>query len=182
MPLLNSGFEDAGPNPGDAAEWTLVTFVATERIAGFGPVPYRAWEDFERWSELKIAFGAGDLAIAFFDPLAEGFEDFEDAWDNDHYLTELPGGQVAVCPFGGSAVEDLESGWDNDAYVTSWAAVTALTGVFDGEPREDFEDQWRSNESFAFTWAAVTSATAMFDAGAQSREDFENGWTAATTI
>jgi hypothetical protein len=66
--------------------------------------------------------------------------------------------------------------------VTAWASVTAVTGVFDGEPREDFEDQWRSNESFAFTWAAVTSATAMFDAGAQNREDFENGWTAATTI
>ena len=37
MPLLNSSFEDAGANPGDADQWTLVTFVAAERIAGFGP-------------------------------------------------------------------------------------------------------------------------------------------------
>jgi len=57
-----------------------------------------------------------------------------------------------------------------------------MTGVFDGEPREDFEDQWRSNQSYAWSWGSVTSATAMFDAGAQNREDFENDWSAASTI
>ena len=51
----------------------------------------------------------------------------------------------------------------------------------DIEPREDFEDQWRSNQLYAWTWAAVTSSTAMFDAGAQAVEDFNNGWTPATT-
>jgi len=182
MAVLNPSFEDGGTNPGEAAHWTLVTSVAGERIAGFGPDPYRAWEDFERWSELMLAFEDGDLALALFDPLAEGYEDFEDAWDNDLYLTELPSGQVVVCPFGGGADEAFETGWANDNYATSWDVVTAVTGSFDGEPREDFEEQWSSNQSYAWVWGSVTSATAMFDGGAQNREDFENGWTAATTI
>jgi hypothetical protein len=72
-------------------------------------------------------------------------------------------------------------GWSNVPYAREWADVTAATGVFDGEPREDFEDQWRSNQLYAWTWSAVTSSTAMFDAGAQAVEDFNNGWTPATT-
>ena len=57
-----------------------------------------------------------------------------------------------------------------------------MTGSFDGEPREDFEDQWAGNQSYAWSWGSVSSAAAMFDGGAQNREDFENDWTAATTI
>jgi hypothetical protein len=45
-------------------------------------------------------------AIGFFDPLLEGYEDFEEGWQNDVYLTELPTGHVAVAPFGGGTVED----------------------------------------------------------------------------
>jgi hypothetical protein len=57
-----------------------------------------------------------------------------------------------------------------------------VTGSFDGEPREDFEEQWSSNQTYAWSWSGVTSATGMFDGGVQNREDFENDWTAATTI
>lgn len=182
MAIRNPGFEDGGTRPGEAAHWTLVTSVASERIAGFGPGPYRAWEDFERWFELLRAFEDGDLALALFDPLAEGYEDFEDAWDNDLYLTVLPSGQVVICPFGGGAGEAFEAGWSNDRFVTSWAAVDSVTGSFDGEPQEDFEEQWSSNQSYVRVWSGVTSASAMFDRGTQNREDFEDDWNTASTI
>ena len=182
MAILNPSFEDAGPEPGMAEHWTLATSVAGQRIAGFGPTPHRAWEDFERWFELRLSFPPGSLALAFFDPIAEGFEDFEEAWSNDLYLTELPSGQVITAPFGGGAVEDMEDGWSNDPFATDWSGVTAVTGIFDGEPREDFEDEWRSNQSYAWLWAALTTQTALFDAGTDPDEDFENSWTLATTI
>ena len=182
MAISNPSFEDAGAFPGEAEHWTLQTVTSLERIAGFGPAPHEAWEGFERWSELLDEFDGLTVAIAFFDPLAEGFEDFEDAWSNDIYLTELPTGQMVTAPFGGGAVEDMEDGWSNVPYATEWADVAAVTGLFDAEPREDFEEQWRSNQDYAWAWADVTASTAMFDAGADSNEDFENDWTAASTI
>ena len=182
MAILNPSFEDAGAHPGAAEHWTLQTFTGLRRIAGFGPVPHRAWEDFERWSELLDDFDGLTVAIAFFDPLAEGVEDFEESWDNDLYLTELPTGQVVTASFGGGAVEDMEDGWSNVPYATAWEDVASVAGLFDAEPREDFEEQWRSNQAFAWAWSDVVSGAALFDGGAQSVEDFENDWTAATTI
>ena len=182
MAILNPSFEDAGPEPGLAEGWTLATSVAGQRIAGFGPPPFDAWEGFERWFELLLDFAPGSLALAFFDPLAEGYEDFEEAWNNDLYLTELPSGQVVTAPFGGGAVEDMEDGWSNVPFATGWGDVTAVTGIFDGEPREDFEDAWRNNQSFAWLWAAIASQAALFDGGADPDEDFENSWTPVTTI
>jgi len=81
MAILNPSFEDAGGEPGTAEHWTLATSVAGQRIAGFGPSPHRGWEDFDRWFELRLSFVPGSLALAFFDPIAEGFEDFEEAWN-----------------------------------------------------------------------------------------------------
>ena len=182
MAISNPSFEDAGAAPGQAEHWTMRTAASLERIAAFGPDPHRAWEDFERWFDLVLALSPGDVALGFFDPLAEGLEDFEEAWANDLYMTELPSGLVVTATFGGGAVEDLEDGWDNVPYARAWEEVAGVTGVFDGEPREDFEDQWRSNQSYAWSWGSVTSATAMFGGGAQNREDFENGWSPASTI
>ena len=182
MAIQNPGFENGGANPGDAEHWTYLTVTSLERLAGFGPTPHEAWEGFERWFDLLNDFGTLTVAIAFFDPLAEGHEDFEEAWNNDIFLTELPTGQVETAPFGGGAVEDMEDGWSNTSYITEWELVPDITGQFDDEPREDFEDQWRSNQSYAWSWAALTSQTAMFDAGTDSNEDFENDWTAASTI
>lgn len=182
MPVLNPGFEDSGTSPGEAAHWTLVSSVMGERIAGFGPDPYRAWEDFERWFELLVSWDQVSVATAFFDLVQERQEDFEEGWDNDTFLLELPSGQVEACVFSDTVVEAFESHWDNDDYAASWDVVPAVTGMFDAEPREDFEEQWSGNQSYAWAWGSVTSATAMFDGGVQSREDFENDWTAATTI
>jgi len=182
MAILNPSFEDAGAQPGEAEHWTLQTVTGRERIAGFGPAPHEAWEGFERWFDLALAFADGALAIAFFDPLAEGYEDFEDAWGNDLYLTELPTGQVVTAPFGGGAVEDLEGGWSNVPFATAWEDVAGVIGVFDGEPREDFEEQWRSNQAFVWAWELAIGVIANFDGGAQTVEDDENGWAAATTI
>ena len=138
MGLLNPSFEDAGAAPGEAAHWTLTTFCSAERLAGFGPAPARAWEDFERWFALHAAFVAGDVALAFFDPLAEGLEDFEEAWDNVYFLLELPTGQIDAAACDGDAVEPFEGGWANASYATAWEQVSGIVGVFDAEPREDF--------------------------------------------
>lgn len=182
MAILNPSFEDAGAEPGQAAQWTLVTSAGRERIAGFGPAPHQAWEGFERWFDLLPAFGDGSLALAFFDPLGEAIEDFDEAWANDLYLTELPPGQVITAAFGGGAVENLEDGWANDAYATSWDEVAAVVGQFDAEPREDFEEQWRANQAFIWAWEMAVGAMAVFDAGTESNEDFEHDWSAATSI
>ena len=107
MAVLNPGFEDGGVLPGEAEHWTLVTFTALERIAGFGPEPFKAWEDFERWADFLATLEPEDIAIAFFDPRAEGYEDFEESWNNEFYLTELPTGHVITAPFSGGAVEDM---------------------------------------------------------------------------
>lgn len=182
MAVLNPSFEDPGALPGEAEHWTLTTTTSLEKVAGFGPVPHRAWEDFERWFELLYDFDGLTMAIATFDLADERHEDFEENWDNDIYLFELPTGDMETALFDGEEVEDLESGWANVPYATTWDGVAAVMGQFDGESREDFEDHWRSNESYAWSWSSVTSQTALFDAGADSDEDFENGWTAASTI
>ncbi|MDJ0766815.1 MAG: hypothetical protein QNJ97_27830 [Myxococcota bacterium] len=180
MALLNPRFENPGPNPGEAEHWILMTCTSGQSIAGFGPEPYRAWEDFERWIEFKPFFEDGDLILGFFDPLKEGFEDFEDAWSNDHFSFELPPGQVITCPFGGNTFEDMHAGWLSQAFAWSWDDVTAIVGVFYGEPIEDFEDHWRGNEFFFWLWADVSSETAMFDG--EPWEAFETGWYAAARI
>lgn len=176
MPVLNPGFETAGDAPGQAAHWTIVSFTSLERFAGFGPVPHQAVEDFERWTEFLDALGQGNIAIAFFDPLAEGYEDFDDAWQNDFYLYELPTGHVITAPFSGGAVEDMERNWANDAWLNNWDEVPSVTGVFDGEPAEDYEEQWKDNQLYAWGWSDVTAARAWFDGGTDGFENFENNW------
>ncbi|MFH0899097.1 MAG: hypothetical protein V2A73_00565 [Pseudomonadota bacterium] len=184
--VLNPSFEEPGSGPGEAAHWTFVTFVAGQRIAGFGPDPPRAWEDFERWYELALGFEVGDLVLAFFDPFVEGVEDFSEAWDNDVFLIELPSGQVEACPFGdgseeGSGVEAFEAGWENDTFATSWDAISSAVAVFADEASEGFEKCWSANQDFVWTWDDATAVVAIFDGGAQ-HEDFESGFVAAVTV
>ena len=182
MSLLNSGFEDAGTFPGDAQGWTLVTFCSAERIAGFGPVPLEAWEGFERGFTLLAGLGDTTTVLALFDAIAEGIEDFAEGWSNDVFLVEMPPARLVAASFGSGDVEDVEAGWRNAQHATAWADVSSVAGLFDGEPHEDFAEQWRSNEAFIWTWGQVTSISATFDGGADADEDFDNGWTAATTI
>ncbi|MCP4678752.1 MAG: hypothetical protein GY854_25230 [Deltaproteobacteria bacterium] len=172
MALLNPRFDVAGTYPGEAEHWTLITYVAAERIMGFGPEPHRAWEDFERWIDFKRTFEEGDLVLGFFDPLYEGYEDFNEAWDNSSYMFELPTGRVITYPFGGGVVDDMQEGWLTEPFAREWDDITAVVGVFDGDTYEDFEDEWKGNEAFAWEWGAVSSDTAMFDSGAQAAERF----------
>ncbi len=172
MALLNPRFNVSGVHPGEAESWSLVTHVEAERIAGFAPEPYRGWEDFERWIDFQRAFEEGALVLGFFDPLYEGYEDFNEAWDNSSYMFELPTGRVIVCPFGGGAVDDMQEGWLTAPFARGWDEITGDVGVFDGEDFENYEDQWKGNEAFVWDWDLLSSETAMFDEGAQPVERF----------
>jgi hypothetical protein len=185
MALLNPHFEDAGAAPGEADKWTLNTAVAGERIAGFGPDPTCAVEDFERWVDLKLALGddgSGDVVVAFFGPLQTGVEAFEHGWGNDAFLQHFPEGVSVACVFEQGAVEDFESAWDNTPPLAVWDDSLAESGLFDGHPVEAFEQNWSSNEDGVLALDLLPTATASFDLGQESVELFEGAWPLATTI
>lgn len=182
MAVLNPSFEDQGTEPGQAEHWTLSAHTTLEKIAGFGPEPFQAWEDFERWFELLVNLAPGQLTIAFFDPMAEGYEDFEEKWASEIYLFDLPEGHIVIAPFGGNTVEDMEDGWLLNEYHLDWSELMSITGLFDTEPSEDFEEQWRSNHLFDWHWSDVTSLRGYFDGGSDPDEDFTNDWSLASTI
>ena len=180
--ILNPGFETAGALPGLAESWTLTCVATRESIAGFGPPPLLGREGFERWHDLQRELDEGQTVRAFFDPHAEGYEDFEEAWDNDLYLRELPSGHLVAADFGSGEVEDLEAGWDNVPFARAWGDVTDAPAVFDGEDVETCEHGWHDNEYYAWSWSAVTGATALFDGATASAETFAGAWDPATTI
>jgi hypothetical protein len=184
MALVNPRFEDAGAAPGLAAMWTLTTVVAAERLAGFGPDPARAVEDFERWFDLQLGFATagGDVVFAVFAPLQTGFEAFERGWANDVFLTHFPDGNSVVCGFGQGPTEDLESGWNTTPWFTTWNDVLDIVGFFDNLPVEDFAQHWSGNENSVFAFDLLPAAPARFDLGAVSAELFEGVWTLATTL
>jgi hypothetical protein len=173
MALLNPRFEEAGEHPGEAAYWTLVTYVTAERIAGFGPEPYHSTEDFERWSDLWLVLDDVGIALAFFNYATNGYEDFEKSWDNSSYYFELPAGRVIVAIFGDSEVESMEDGWLTEPYARWWDEVNSETGEFDGSPYENFEGYWNGNEFYVWSWDDVTAQTALFDGGTNPVEMFD---------
>ena len=175
MGLLNPRFDVPGVNPGEAEHWTLLTHVEAERIVGFGPEPYRAWEGFERWIDFKRELGDVGIVLGFFDPLYEGYEDFNEAWDNSSYLFQLPEGRVIVCPFGGGAVDDMQEGWLTEPFARGWDEIGSVVGMFGGDSSEDFEEQWRANEDYAWDLVDVSTETGLFG-GTHETESFEGGW------
>lgn len=172
MPILNPSFEDAGAAPGFAAHWTLRTFVARERIAGFGPPPHRGREDFERWFGWIDVLGDASAAVGVFEPRREAFEAFEAGWGNDRFAFELPIGATAIAPLGGLGVDDFETGWAGP-FLGAWRAVVATLARFGGEPVEAFERGWRGSERSVWRWDDVSAAAASFDGGAV--EAFDGG-------
>jgi hypothetical protein len=170
--LLNPTFSDPGATAGEAAHWTLRTLCQAQRIAGFGPAPERAQEDFERWFALRTNFAQGDVAMAMFDALAEGIEDFEEGWNDGPLLTELSGGLVDPGLFAGNDFDDMQSGWLTSPFVSSWHEVVAQPAEFAGEPFERF-DGW-------FQMLPATWQTAAFD-GANA-ERFDGVWTPMQTL
>jgi hypothetical protein len=183
MALLNPRFQDAGTEPGDAANWTLQTAVAGQSAAGFGPDPVSAAEDFERWCVFTPAFDPTTNVLAFFAPLSLGYEDFEHGWSNQTFQTELSGGDADVGLFGGSnPAETFESGWSNAPPVTDWSTLASAPGLFEGQPVETFEGGWSGNQNAIWTWAAASSAQAVFGGAPPGIETFETTWPAASTI
>ena len=178
MPVLNPSFEEAGAEPGLAAHWLLETFVARERIAGFGPPPHRGREDFERWFDWRMSLDAGVVLVAVFEPLREALESFEGGWANDLFAWALPEGAITIALFAGRSVEDLEVGWSAGVFLERWADVASTPGRFDGELAEDFEESWRDNQRFAWRWADVRGRAAMFDGA--TAETFEGVWPEVT--
>ena len=176
MAVLNPTFAEAGNNPGEAAHWRIVSFAKLERIAGFGPMPYGAIEDFERWFAFSDDFSDVTSALAFFDQQSNGFEDFETGWQNNAYLTELPTGHLAILP-----LEDFNAGWETDDYETAWAEITAFTALFDGMPNEAFEQGWRENLHYLWTWEGALSESCIFDSTTNTTETFSGEWPEATT-
>ena len=180
--ILNPGFETAGALPGQAEHWTLACHTAHEVIAGFGPGQLLGWEGFERWYDLLRDLDHAQTVLAFFDPHAEGYEDFDEAWDNDLYLHEVPTGYLVAAAFGSSEVEDLEAGWDNVPFARNWTDVADSPAVFDGEDTETYEHGWHDNEHYVRLWSAVPSSAALFDSAVEPQESFSGTWDPATTI
>jgi hypothetical protein len=177
MAFLNPRFSIPGEHPGEAAEWTFVTHTSAQRIAGFGPEPYTAWEDFERWHDLWRNLEQVRIALALFDPNREAIEDFEESWDNDFYYFDLPLSHIIWAVFDGLDVEEFETGWGNDAFSWDWDSVISFTAIFDGTPYDGFETGWRGNESFIWYFEDASPDIAFFDAGTNPYENFSGDWT-----
>ena len=167
--LLHPTFRDPGTLPGEAANWTLRTFCQAQRIAGFGPPPERAQEDFEHWFELRTGFGEADIAIAMFDSATEGLEDFEEGWNDGPLLIELTGGNADPAVFAGSDFDDMQTGWVAAPFLSSWDEVVADAAQFDSQSVEGFES-WVP--PFSATWEG-----AGFDGYTGNIERFEGVWT-----
>lgn len=169
MGLLNPTLRDPGPAPGSAAHWTIVSVCQAERIAAFGPSPERAQEDFERWNDLVLAFTGGALVVAFFDPIARGYEAF-DIWADGGFIDAFPDVLLVATAFGTDSFEN----WLSSPWSTSWGDVTPQAAQFGGVPHDDFN-----------SWAPPpppTWATAMFDGGTKTTDGFEGTWLTMTTL
>jgi hypothetical protein len=177
LAFLNPRFSIPGDHPGEAANWTLVTYTSAERIAGFGPEPYAAWEDFERWYAFWQSLDHVDIALAFFDPNGEAIEDFEETWNNDFFYFELPLSRIIWAVFDGLDIEKFEIGWGNDAFDWDWGTVVSLTAIFNGNAHEGFEIGWQENESFIWHFEGAFSEFALFDTGSNPYENFSGDWT-----
>jgi hypothetical protein len=182
MGVTNPRFTDAGAASGEALGWTLQTFVAGRRAAGFGPDPAGAVEDFERWAAFFPAFDESAAVRAFFGPAMLAYEPFERGWSNDVFLGELSGGASEPCAFAGAAREAFLAGWAGAPPFWSWSDVSAAQGAFAGAAAEAFEMGWSHNEADVAGWSAISAAAATFDKGAATAELFAGTWPAATTI
>jgi hypothetical protein len=147
MPLLNPTFADAGPQPGEAARWTITAVTRLEAIAAFGGV---GREDFERWNASLTSLAGLTVVRTFFG--RDGFEEFERP-----FLFELPTGRVVACSFGGRDVET----WMRPApWLDDWSRVTSSLGLTEPFARAGFVADWSNvtvaaapTETFSGVWA-----------------------------
>jgi hypothetical protein len=178
MGIVNPRFTEPGTAPGQAKGWNLVSHCRAERWAAFGSNPPAAYEDFEPWSKLKLAFPEGEIVLGFFAPKGSGYEDFDRGWANDIYQTELAPALSAVARFGERDVESFD--WVAKLLV-AWAEVIAALAGFGGgtTPTEWFESAWL-NDNYKRNWIAVPAVLASF--GSASAETFEGAWPHATRL
>ena len=166
--------------PGEAEHWALSAVTSLEEIAGFGTAPEEAWEDFERWFDLLDAIDDVVVVLAFFDSALKGYEEFESGWANVVYLYDLPPAQLVTATFDGLAAEECETGGATCLTRASGPTSPPRLGLRRRAAR-GLRGPVAQQPALRLDVGGVTSSTAMFDAGAQAVEDFNNGWTPATT-
>lgn len=177
MPMLNPDFSLPGPLEGEAAGWSLQTFVASKRYAGFEPFPHRPVEDFERWAPFTHQWIPGAIQYAPLGLEGQVAEDHETGWHNHPFHTAFGPSNLVAAP-----VEVMETGWGNDDYASSWDQLNTAAALFLGDPAEPFEAGWRSNESYLWAWGSVTEASALFDDSTIDTEGFEGTWDLIATM
>jgi len=168
--ITNQNFTDLGQYPGEADNWTLFAMANAETIAGFGPAPFYGFEDFEKWFEFKSAFEDGETVLMLFDSIREALEDFEENWNNEHYLTEFSDGYLEAAIFSTGEIEDYETNWLNDDYLFN--LVNSIAAVFNGNDHENF-----TPAEYFFEWDLVNTDIATFDGNNSPGDGFEGTWT-----
>lgn len=193
--FVNTGFEEAGTNPGEAVGWSLSTVIAEEGLASFGPAPRKPWEDLEgEWTDNEddvFAFSSGNVEQAQFaapTTTRVAYEGFEKGWSNDDDAQELVSVEAArfyPAPPWPTAVDAETFGgpegaawadWNAARYATGFASTDLTAAAFSGNPVETFAVGWRSNENdeWAFTGGDLTVATFGEETGLRvNREGFE---------
>lgn len=182
MAVVNPGFETAGSDAGEAANWTWFSSPAAqaEAYAVFGSIPYDDEENFERgWTNDTYLFAFDpfvDIVAPLFDTnigTGEVFEDFEEGWSLNHgYSFALGSAELATFDVGTpEPFEDFEEEWDsNESYDFDMGSTTAA--LFNtSDAAEDFEEGWDSNENYDFEIGSLSSA--LFDDAFEAVEDFE---------
>lgn len=150
-----------------AFDLDIDTEAAAYDAAGLMPAP--RVETFERgWnSNETYSFVLGASEDASFDTVPQAFEDFEEGWGNDAYLSVFDLGIDTTIAEYGTGLEDFESfenGWSNDSYMTSFnLAVDTVAASYDGAYPQLFEDfeQVRQDAEILSVDASTETFTAV---------------------
>ncbi|MBU1483174.1 MAG: hypothetical protein KKH12_16040 [Gammaproteobacteria bacterium] len=170
MPIGNGGFETQGASPGVAANWTLSSSAAAERLVGFG-VPALGYEGFEWATPFEDLLSSDIWGTATFDPTPENREDFEEGWGNDNYQRTLTDGLSAALP-----VDGFESGWGNDSgHFVTWDDIADAPASFGTErfTPDVYERYFDDVPSTAYVFDDPDTAAA---------EGFGGTWTTLTEL
>ncbi len=108
-------------------------------------------------------------------------EDFDEGWNNDIYLTEIPLASLITLSFHGNDVEAMEQGWQVANYAWSSESLSLATSIFNTQPFENFGAHWNLNQNYAFSWSDVDHDTAEF-AGGMTQENFVDNWQILNSI
>ncbi len=150
-------------------------------LSGFNPGPWHPWQALGSFANLSFEIAgsspgeAEDWTTASLSSAFElaGYgspeheeEGFEDAWDNDAYLTALEDGELALYLFKATSAqfEGFESRWDNDSYQR--ALNSSDLAIYSGNGEDGFEDAW-DNDAYLTALGATAVGTP---------DTFESDW------